>query len=228
MKKAIALVLMFSFVFLCVSCGPDREAPVISVSQDEFTLFVGSKESDLKSYFSATDGKDGDLSNVIEFDFSGVDFDNPGTYTFKVSVSDKAGNLAEKEAKVTIEYDNNNVATVLGNYLKENLIDENVHFLQMVYNEGQQKFIVDFYDNMLNELVGSVYEESNETIQSLYINMMNSYADNVYGSSSTNMLNTMFSELDVTKGFIIRVFDSASKSIKYYVYENGTATETLF
>ena len=78
----------------------DTEAPVIQIDgEDVKILAVGSQYSNDKA--TATDNLDGDISNLIKVN-GDVNPNQVGTYQLTYSVTDKAGNIAQKEQKVIV------------------------------------------------------------------------------------------------------------------------------
>ncbi|MCD8028867.1 MAG: DUF5011 domain-containing protein, partial [Erysipelotrichaceae bacterium] len=80
----------------------DISAPTIKLSKTKVSIYVGDRFSASKYLSSATDNKDGDLTDEVEID-SSVKTSKAGTYTVTYSVSDEAGNKTSKTLKVTVK-----------------------------------------------------------------------------------------------------------------------------
>ncbi len=78
----------------------DSTAPVIT-SQDKYGIALGD-EFDLFKEISATDNVDGDITLTDANILGEYDLTVEGVYTITVSVSDKAGNKAEKQVEITV------------------------------------------------------------------------------------------------------------------------------
>ncbi|WP_376699452.1 immunoglobulin-like domain-containing protein [Listeria booriae] len=78
---------------------PDSVKPVIDAQ--DVTLYVGD-EYDTKLGVTATDDRDGDVTNLIQVTANDVDTSEAGTYHVTYSVKDTAGNTATKTITVTV------------------------------------------------------------------------------------------------------------------------------
>ncbi|MBC1290851.1 DUF5011 domain-containing protein [Listeria booriae] len=78
---------------------PDSVKPVIDAQ--DVTLYVGD-EYDPKQGVTATDDRDGDVTNLIQVTANDVDTSQAGTYHVTYSVKDTAGNVATKTITVTV------------------------------------------------------------------------------------------------------------------------------
>ena len=82
----------------------DTEKPVIKLTNDSVTIYTDDK-FDIKEYVeSVTDNYDGKLDYKVEgkIEEQGIGY-KPGTYSFKISVTDSSNNTSEKEFKVTVK-----------------------------------------------------------------------------------------------------------------------------
>ncbi|MCY6354598.1 immunoglobulin-like domain-containing protein [Clostridium sp. ZS2-4] len=77
--------------------NPDKTPPVITLEQgtEIVELEIGGGKYDVKSNVTASDIKDGDITNSIKVTGT-VDTSKVGEYTLKYNVKDKAGNAAEE------------------------------------------------------------------------------------------------------------------------------------
>ncbi|WP_376698444.1 immunoglobulin-like domain-containing protein [Listeria booriae] len=78
---------------------PDSVKPVIDAQ--DVTLYVGD-EYDPKQGVTATDDRDGDVTNLIQVTANDVDTSQVGTYHVTYSVKDTAGNIATKTITVAV------------------------------------------------------------------------------------------------------------------------------
>nr|WP_185627973.1 DUF5011 domain-containing protein [Listeria booriae] len=93
---------------------PDSVKPVIDAQ--DVTLYVGD-EYDPKQGVTATDDRDGDVTNLIQVTANDVDTSQAGTYHVTYSVKDTAGNVATKTITVTVaeeDFANYQVGNVTG------------------------------------------------------------------------------------------------------------------
>ncbi|SFC27352.1 hypothetical protein [Butyrivibrio sp. YAB3001] len=84
----------------------NKEAPTVELKADPESVALDTDTSsiDWKNYIeSATDADGLDVSENITADLSTLDATTPGDYTVKLTVTDYAGNTAEKEVKVTVK-----------------------------------------------------------------------------------------------------------------------------
>ncbi|WP_376740820.1 DUF5011 domain-containing protein [Listeria booriae] len=79
---------------------PDSVKPVIDAQ--DVTLYVGD-EYDPKQGVTATDDRDGDVTDSVQVTANDVDTSQAGTYHVTYSVKDAAGNIATKTITVTVE-----------------------------------------------------------------------------------------------------------------------------
>lgn len=101
--------------------APDKTKPVIKLKgSSTITINVGDKFEDLGA--TATDDKDGDLTDKIEVKGK-VDTNKVGTYTITYTVKDKAGNEASvnREVKV-VKKDNPNNNNTVNNTTNNNTV----------------------------------------------------------------------------------------------------------
>ncbi len=73
----------------------DKEAPKLEISKDSFKIEAGSSFNVL-SGVRATDNQDGNLTTKISTNASSIDFDSLGKKEVTYTVTDSAGNVAEK------------------------------------------------------------------------------------------------------------------------------------
>ena len=93
MKRIIGILALLVIAMSMCSCSLfDKTPPVIKLSTTEETMFVGEKLPNFMRYATASDDKDGDLSQAISADTSKVDPSKVGKYKVVFSVADKAGN----------------------------------------------------------------------------------------------------------------------------------------
>jgi len=86
----------------------DKTSPVLNIN--EKTYKITNKENfDVSDKVTATDEKDGDLTNLITTNANELDFTVPGIKEIKYSVSDKAGNISTESIYVTVKKDNSNM-----------------------------------------------------------------------------------------------------------------------
>ncbi|MBC6135939.1 DUF5011 domain-containing protein [Listeria booriae] len=93
---------------------PDSVKPVIDAQ--DVTLYIGD-EYDPKQGVTATDDRDGDVTNLIQVTANDVDTSQAGTYHVTYSVKDTAGNVATKTITVTVaeeDFANYQVGNVTG------------------------------------------------------------------------------------------------------------------
>lgn len=81
----------------------DTTAPVLSLSQDSFSLTASGLAPNYLNGVSASDAVDGDLTDSISVDDSSVDYSTPGTYHVSYNVSDRSGNSVTQTVEVVIQ-----------------------------------------------------------------------------------------------------------------------------
>ncbi|MCD7840461.1 MAG: DUF5011 domain-containing protein [Erysipelotrichaceae bacterium] len=79
----------------------DISAPTIKLSKTKVSIYEGDSFTASSYLSSATDNKDGDLTDEVDID-SNVKTSTAGTYTVTYSVSDAAGNSASKTLTVVV------------------------------------------------------------------------------------------------------------------------------
>ncbi|MCD7808998.1 MAG: DUF5011 domain-containing protein [Erysipelotrichaceae bacterium] len=79
----------------------DLTAPAITLSKSKVSIYTGDSFSASKYLSSATDNKDGDLTDEVKIS-SNVKTSTKGTYTVTYSVSDAAGNTSSKTLTVVV------------------------------------------------------------------------------------------------------------------------------
>ena len=80
----------------------DTTPPYLSVISSALNLFVTDAKPNYASLVTAIDAVDGNVKESLKVDDSSVKYNRPGEYTTKLSVQDKAGNVAEKAIPVNI------------------------------------------------------------------------------------------------------------------------------
>ncbi len=94
--------------------------PIITTDVNSVTIGVGSSLEDIAKELNATatEIKDGDLTELITIDDSLIDYNTAGTYQLVLTVSDQEGNVATTEVEIIVEdtftqmvNDINNLAT---------------------------------------------------------------------------------------------------------------------
>lgn len=80
----------------------DISAPDLQLTADRVSVDKGAKLDPKSLIRSAADKRDGDLANLVAVDGL-ADTSKPGSYTVTYSVSDKAGNRAEKKAVIVVK-----------------------------------------------------------------------------------------------------------------------------
>ncbi|WP_376741099.1 immunoglobulin-like domain-containing protein [Listeria booriae] len=110
---------------------PDSVKPVIDAQ--DVMLYVGD-EYDPKQGVTATDDRDGDVTDSVQVTANDVDTSQAGTYHVTYSVKDAAGNIATKTITVTVE-DNS-----WGNYQVGNVTDIKPIIPGVITIEGQTDY----------------------------------------------------------------------------------------
>lgn len=106
MKKFTSIVLLITFILVLVACQDQNDPrklvpPSISGAQD-ITHYIGDPVPDYLGGVSATDLTDGDLTEAIIADDSGVDLETPGVYPLVYRVTDSDGNTVTKTVNVVV------------------------------------------------------------------------------------------------------------------------------
>lgn len=111
-----------------ISIIPDTEKPVIRGVKNK-TLYVN-ESIDYLLGISATDDRDGDLTDELIVDDSNVNLSKEGVYIVMFNVTDVSGNTAKKKMKITVKKD---IAPVIsGTKDKTIFLNESVDFLSGV------------------------------------------------------------------------------------------------
>lgn len=95
----LALLLILCLVLFLLPEDPDTKPPVFTGVRDLFVT-VGDGAS-YRSGVTATDDRDGEVSFEVLSD--GVDLSTPGVYRVTYRAKDRAGNVAEVQATVTVK-----------------------------------------------------------------------------------------------------------------------------
>jgi hypothetical protein len=117
----IPLLIIYLLIIGCKCNGPtsddpnaDTEAPVITLEGFD-PVYLGLKNTYLEAGASAEDNVDGTISvDQFTIDASSIDNTRTGTYSVNYSVSDKAGNKAEKTRSVKVVGENISNITYAG------------------------------------------------------------------------------------------------------------------
>ena len=88
----------------------DKTAPILNLKEKTYTITT--KESFKSDIATASDSKDGDLTNFITTDIDSIDFTVPGIKKVEYSVSDKAGNITTDMVYVTVKKDNTSLIQI--------------------------------------------------------------------------------------------------------------------
>ncbi|MFD0960903.1 S8 family serine peptidase [Paenibacillus chungangensis] len=82
--------------------GPDTVAPQLTLLGDD-TVYLSAGERYAETGVSAHDDRDGDISAMIQTDYTQLDMSTPGTYKVMYSVADQAGNAADVQRNVFVK-----------------------------------------------------------------------------------------------------------------------------
>ena len=86
----------------------DKEAPVIKVNKNHYEILLG-KRLDIMSNASATDNIDKNITNKITTNINELKLNTKGSKKLIYKVSDRAGNVAEKEIIINITHSQTSV-----------------------------------------------------------------------------------------------------------------------
>jgi len=86
----------------------DKTSPILNIKEKTYKM-TNKEVFDTSDKATATDSRDGDLTNSITTNIDTLDFKTPGIKKIEYSVSDKAGNIATDNIYVTVKKDNSNL-----------------------------------------------------------------------------------------------------------------------
>lgn len=148
----------------------DKTAPILNVN--ERTYKITTKENfDVSGKMTATDSRDGDLTNSITTNVAELDFTIPGIKKIEYSVSDTAGNISTEMIYVTVKKDNSNMILIgqtsivllifciilfLAKYIRSIKLEK--RFSKYTINSSKNKSIslLDNLDNQYNDFLSNM------------------------------------------------------------------------
>ena len=148
----------------------DKTSPILNINEKTYKM-TNKEVFDTSDKATATDSRDGDLTNSITTNVETLDFEIPGIKKIEYSVSDKAGNITTDTIYVTVKKDNSNlilagqistilltlvVITFLIKYIRSIILEK--RFSKYTINSSKNKSISLFdnlekqYDDFINKM----------------------------------------------------------------------------
>ena len=158
----------------------DKTSPILNIKEKTYKM-TNKEVFDTSDKATATDSRDGDLTNSITTNIDTLDFKTPGIKKIEYSVSDKAGNMATETVYVTVKQDNTDIIRLgqigaivvliailvfLTKYIRSIKLER--RFSKYTINSSKNKSI-SLFDNLYNQYLDFVNKLSKILSKSLFI-----------------------------------------------------------